>query len=219
MRNLPRYNVLYVHGKVFEITDIFRKNARQLIEYIPSKIKEHIDLRIGIIPSLVNNENRLLLANNPKLFQDFILKNISINPANFEVFSFAIIKVHLEKFACKLYRDTRTASHDKGVDLSTNFGVIYQIKKLQLLNKGNVEKIISEIKLNIDSERLSDGKVVLIIDNISKDVRNYLINMKIQSISKDDVMNICQQFYEVEDREKVLAIIYDEFRREYESQL
>ena len=219
VRNLPRYNVLHIRGKVFEITDIFKKNAEQLIKYIPSKIKEHIDLKIGVIPSLINNKDRLILADNPKRFQNFILKNISINPANFEIFSFAIIKVHLEKFACKIYRDTRTASYDKGVDLSTDFGVIYQIKKLQLLNKGNVEKILSEIKLNIDSERLTDGKVVLIIDNISKNVKNYLINMKIQSISKDDIMNTCQQFYDVEDREKVLGIIYDEFRREYESQL
>jgi hypothetical protein len=152
-------------------------------------------------------------------FQEFIEKNITLNPSNFEVFSFAIIRIHLEKFACKIYRDTRTSAHDKGVDLSTNFGVVYQIKKLQLFNLKSAEEVFSEIKLNFDTERMNDGKVVLIIDDISKDVKNYLINMKVQSISKSEIINICNQFIDVEDRMKVLRVIYDEFRREYESQI
>lgn len=219
IRNLPRYGVLTVKGKSFEIADLFKKDAKNLVEWLPSVIKQHIDLKIGAIPSLGSDNERLNIAIDKNRFQDFIEENITINPSNFEVFSFSILRTHLEKFACKIYRDTRTSSHDKGVDLSTNFGVVYQIKKLQLFSLKNAEEVFSEIKLNFDSERMSDGKVVLIIDDISKDVRNYLINMKVQSISKNEIISICNQFIEVEDRMKVLRVIYDEFRREYESQI
>jgi hypothetical protein len=210
---------LTVKGKSFEITDLFKDGATELVEWLPETIKKHIESKIGFIPTLGNDIDRLTVALDKKKFQEFIEGNIVLNPSNFEVFSFSIIKIHLEKFACKIYRDTRTSAHDKGVDLSTNFGVVYQIKKLRLLNLKSAEDVFSEIKLNFDSERMNDGKVVLIIDDISSDVRNYLINMKIQSISKNEILSICNQFLEVEDRMKVLHVIYDEFRREYESQI
>jgi hypothetical protein len=219
IRNLPRYGVLTVNGKSFEITELFQNNANELVRWLPEVIKTHIESKIGLIPTLGNDSERLLIAIEKENFQTFIENNIVLNPSNFEVFSFSILKVHLEKFACKIYRDTRTSAHDKGVDLSTNFGVVYQIKKLQLLNVKNAEEVYSEIKLNFDSERMNDGKVVLIIDDISKEVRNYLIDMKVQSISKTEILNICNQFLEVEDRMKILRVIYDEFRREYESQI
>ncbi|MBI1766673.1 MAG: HaeII family restriction endonuclease [Acidobacteria bacterium] len=123
----------------------------------------------------------------------------------------------MEKFACKIYRDTRTSAHDSGVDLSTNFGVVYQIKKLKVYNQTTADNIYAELKLNFDSERLSDGNVILVIDDISKEIKNYLINMKIQSISKSDILKLASQFEDLEDREKVLRIIYEEFRREYSS--
>jgi len=219
IRNLPRYGVLVVNGKSFELTEIFKENAKELVNWLPETIKQHIDKKIGLIPTLGNDIERLQIATDKNEFQRFIETNITLNPSNFEVFSFSIIKIHLEKFACKIYRDTRTSAHDKGVDLSTNFGVVYQIKKLQLFNLKAAEEIFTEIKLNFDSERMNDGKVVLIIDDISSDVRNYLINMKIQSISKNEILSICNQFLEVEDRMKVLRVIYDEYRREYESQI
>lgn len=219
IRNLPRYGVLVVNGKSFELTETFKENAKELVNWLPEIIKQHIDKKIGLIPTLGNDIERLQIAKDKNGFQHFIETNIVLNPSNFEVFSFSIIKIHLEKFACKIYRDTRTSAHDKGVDLSTNFGVVYQIKKLQLFSLKAAEEIFTEIKLNFDSERMNDGKVVLIIDDISSDVRNYLINMKIQSISKTEILSICNQFLEVEDRMKVLRVIYDEFRREYESQI
>jgi hypothetical protein len=219
IRNMPRYGALIVIEKNFQLPVVFRDNASVLIDWIPSEIKKLIDSKIGIIPKLGNETDRLSVASDINYFNNFIAENITRNASNFEVFSFAAIKVHLEKFACKIYRDTRTSSHDKGVDLSTNFGVVYQIKKLRLLNKTHAEEILSEIKLNFDSERMNDGNIVLVIDDISKEIKNYLINMKIQSISKDDIVHICRQFSEVEDRMKVLKVIYDEFRREYESQI
>jgi hypothetical protein len=219
VRNLPRYGVLTVHGKIFQITDVFKENARILVDWIPHEIKNHIEAKLGIIPTLGDDTHRLSIASNGLKFHQFIQNNISINPSNFEVFSFSIIKVHLEKFACRIYRDTRTSSNDRGVDLSTDFGVVYQIKNLKLLNKANVNEVLSEIKSNFDADRINDGKIVLIIDDISKDIKDYLIDMKIQSISKENILSICGQFVEVEDRMKVLRIIYDEFRREYESQI
>lgn len=219
VRNLPRYGVLNVHGKIFQISDIFKENAQTLIDWIPVEIKKHIEVKLGIIPTLGDDNNRLLIAADSPKFYRFIQDNISINPSNFEVFSFAILKIHLEKFACRIYRDTRTSSNDRGVDISTDFGVVYQIKSLKLLSKGCAKEILSEIKSNFDLDRIKDGKVVLIIDDISKDVKEYLIDMKIQSISRENILSICGQFIEIEDRMKVLRVIYDEFRREYESQI
>ena len=146
-------------------------------------------------------------------------KHIDRSGTNFEIFSFAVIKAHLEKFACKVYRDTRTSAHDKGVDLSTNFGVVYQVKKLRVYNKSMADNIYAELKVNFDSERLNDGNVILVIDDMSKEIKNYLINMKVQSISKNDILKLAEQFEDSEDREKVLRIIYDEFRREYSSDI
>ena len=130
-----------------------------------------------------------------------------------------VFKVHLEKFACKIYRDTRTAAHDKGVDLSTNFGVVYQIKRLRIYTESEADRVYAELKLNFDSERLQDGNVILVIDDISKEVKKYLVDMRVQCISKDDVEKFAASFDEPEDRQKVLRIVYEEFRREYSSKI
>jgi len=219
VRNLPKYGVLKVAENGFELQKEFIDNSEYLEKWIPEQIKLFIDVKIGIIPLLVEPDYRVKLSSDISAFSDFLNKNISLNPSNFEVFSFAIIKVHLEKFACKIYRDTRTSAHDQGVDISTNFGVVYQIKKLKLLSKKAADEIYSEIKLNFDEERMNDGKVIIIIDDISKEIKNYLIDMRVQSISKEDIIRLSKQFEDIEDRMKVLRIIYDEFRREYESQI
>ena len=151
----------------------------------------------------------MILAEDEKQFLDLIRAQIDKTPANFEIFSFAVIRVHLEKFACKIYRDTRTAAHDKGVDLSTNFGVVYQVKKLRIHSESEAEQVYAELKVNFDRERLQDGNVVLVIDDISKDVKKFLIDMKIQSISKHDVLKLAANFDDPEDRQKVLRVVYD----------
>lgn len=219
-RNLPKYGVLKVMGnKKYQLLEPYLKNADLLIDWIPIKVKEYIDVKIGLIPKLSDRVFRLNLSEDKNKFIDTIKRHIDENANNFEVFSFAIIKVHLEKFACKIYRDTKTSSHDKGTDLSTNFGVVYQIKKLKIDNLSAAKAIYAELKTNFDNERLDDGKIILIIDDISKEIKSYLINMKIQSISKSDVLKLAGQFDDVEDREKILRIIYDEFSREYLSDI
>lgn len=87
------------------------------------------------------------------------------------------------------------------------------------MTQANADSLYAELKHNFDSQRLSDGNVVLVIDDISKDVKQYLISMKVQAISKHDLLKMASQFEDMEDREKVLRIVHDEFRREYESRI
>lgn len=217
-RNLPKYKVLDVIATDrYRLTEMYIKNAEALAKWLPPKLKNYINSKLGIVTDLGKRNTRIKLSHDKQKFVNLIRKHIDRNPANFEIFCFAVIKVHLEKFACKVYRDTRTSAHDSGVDLSTNFGVVYQIKKMKLLNMQSAKKIYSELRTNFDKDRLSDGNVILIIDDISNDIKKYLIDMKIQSIKKDELINMAVYFEDVEDREKVLRIIYEEYRREYAS--
>lgn len=217
---MSRYGVLEQLGHLqYRLLPPYAEQAHHLCEWIPSRIKLHIDNRLGSVPLLHDSAARATLAESPELFLNLIREQIGKSPANFEIFTFAVIKVHLEKFACKIYRDSRTAAHDNGVDFSTNFGVVYQIKKLRIHTEAEAAQVYSELKVNFDRERLQDGSVILVIDDISKEVKQYLINMKVQSISKDEVLKMVTNFEEPEDRQKVLRIIYEEFRREYSSRI
>jgi hypothetical protein len=119
---MSRYHVLKPVGHLkYELLPPFTEQAEKLAKWIPKRIKEHITERLGIVPLLKDANTRTKLAESPEKYQKLIRDQIDRTPANFEIFSFALIKVHLEKFACKIYRDTRTAAHDKGVDLSTYF--------------------------------------------------------------------------------------------------
>lgn len=60
--------------------------------------------------------------------------------------------------------------------------------------------------------------MVLVIDDISSDVKSFLINMKIQSISREDILKLAS-LLEVEERMSVLKIVYEEFSREYKSDI
>ena len=217
---MSRYSVLKPIGHLkYELVAPYSTFATGLCEWIPARIKSHIEERLGVVPLLSDAAARVAFAEDKGKFLSLIEQQIDKTPGNFEIFSFAVIKVHLEKFACKVYRDTRTSAHDKGVDLSTNFGVVYQVKKLRVYTESEADKIYAELKGNFDSERLQDGNVILVIDDISKDVKKYLIDMKIQSISKSDLLKTAVGFEDPEDRQKVLRIVYEEFRREYSSTL
>ena len=215
---MSRYSVLESIGHLkYKLLPPYTTYASTLCDWIPPRIKEHIDERLGIVPLLSNAAVRVSYAEDSSRFVQLIREQIVKTPANFEIFSFSVLKVHLEKFACKIYRDTRTAAHDKGVDLSTNFGVVYQVKKLRIQTEAEADRVYAELKLNFDSERLQDGNVILVIDDICKGVKKYLIDMKVQSISKDDLLKMAIGFEESEDRQKVLRIVSEEFRREYSS--
>jgi len=217
---MSRYEVLKSIGHLkYRLNPQYAEHAKELCEWIPKRIKQHIDGRLGIVPLLSNQSTRVSLAKEKGSFLKVIREQIDKTPSNFEIFAFSVIKIHLEKFACKIYRDTRTSAHDYGVDLSTNFGVVYQIKKLRIHTESEANRIYAELKLNFDKERLQDGNVILVIDDITKEVKQYFIDLKVQSISKDDVLKIAASFDEAEDRQKVLRIVYEEFSREYSSRI
>jgi hypothetical protein len=96
---------------------------------------------------------------------------------------------------------------------------VYQVKKLRIHTQSEADKVYAELKLNFDNERLQDGNVILVIDDVSKQVKQYLIDMKVQSLSKADLLTMVANFEESEDRQKVLRIVYEEFRREYSSSI
>jgi hypothetical protein len=215
---MSRYSVVESVGHLkYKLLPPYTHFASALCAWIPPRIKKHIDERLGIVPLLRESSARVPYAENPERFVQLITEQIGKTPANFEIFSFAVIKIHLEKFACKIYRDTSTAAHDGGVDLSTNFGVVYQIKKLRVQTKPEADRVYAELKLNFDKERLQDGNVILVLDDISTEVKKYLVNLKVQSICKDDLLKMAASFEDPEDRQKVLRIVYEEFRREYSS--
>jgi hypothetical protein len=217
---MSRYGVLEQVGHLkYRLLPPYTDNADELCEWIPGQIKRHINQHLGIVPLLQESAMRAKLAESRERFLRLVEEHIGKTPANFEIFSFAVIKAHLEKFACKIYRDTRTSAHDKGVDLSTNFGVVYQVKKLRIHTQAEAAQVYAELKLNFDEQRLQDGNVILIIDDASKAVKQYLIDMKVQSINKDEILKMAENFDESEDRQKVLRIIYEEFRREYSSRI
>ncbi len=217
---MSRYSVLKSVGHLkYELLRPYTNFAESLCEWIPQRISHHIDERLGVVPLLSQGSTRTSYAEDPYRFLELVRQQIGKTPSNFEIFSFAVIKVHLEKFACKIYRDTRTSAHDKGVDLSTNFGVVYQVKKLRVHTESEAKRLYDELKLNFDNERLQDGNVILVIDDISKEIKKYLIDMKVQSISKIELLKLAASFEEPEDRQKVLRIVYDEFRREYSSRI
>jgi hypothetical protein len=217
---MSRYSILRSAGHMrYALTKAFANYSTELCSWLPERIKQHIETRIGIIPQLAEPEKRLKIAGDTSAFIDIINSQLDKNPTSFEIVSFALIKVHLEKFACKIYRDTRTSAHDRGVDLATNFGVVYQVKKLSVRSKSDADKLYAELKLNFDSERLQDGNVILVIDDITEDVRRYLIDMKVQSIKREYLLGLAAGFSDVEDRQKVLRVIYEEFRRDYSSSI
>lgn len=217
---MSRYRVLSSIGHLrYELLKPYSTFAKELCDWIPRRIKEHIESRLGVVPSLGDIASRAAFAECSEEFLSLVRSQIDKTPTNFEIFCFAVIKVHLEKFACRIYRDTRTSAHDRGVDLSTNYGVVYQIKKLRIQTEADADKLYTEIQANFDTQRIQDGKVILVIDDISKSVKQYLVNMKIQSLSKHDLLTLASNFEDPEDRQKVLRVVYEEFRREYSSSI
>lgn len=102
----------------YELLDPYLQFAPELCAWIPERIKAHIANRLGVVPQFHDATARFEFASSAAGFLELLTQQINKTPANFEIFSFAVLKVHLDKFACRIYRDTRTSSHDGGVDLS-----------------------------------------------------------------------------------------------------
>jgi len=94
---MSRYGVLESIGHlVYSLAPSFQSDAVDLGEYIPLAIRDHIQAKLGSIPELADHTARSELAQNSSEFFNSVSEHIGKNPANFEIFSFALIKVHLE---------------------------------------------------------------------------------------------------------------------------
>jgi|GEM_PF-580545 len=219
-RTLPKYGVVSAIGdKRYRLTQQFAKQAGAAITYIRQRIPEQVAQRLGGVARLQSAAGRLAAAAESEGFANLLTVEMQHSAGHFEIVSFAILKVHLEKFACKVYRSSRTSAHDRGVDIATDYGAVYQIKKLRLRSQEDVEEVYSELLTNFDAGRLADKKVVLVIDDLSTMCRQYLIDMRVQPLVREDILTLARLITDPEDRQKILRIVYEEFEREYRSDI
>jgi len=217
-RNLPKYGVLKVIGpQKFKL--IKTQNVNKIKEYILSKLIENIQYRFGNLPELSNRGKRMEYSEDLGRFLQFVEEIMKISGTCFELVSFAIVKTHMENFGCKVYRETRAEASDKGTDLSTDFGVVYQIKKLKLKSERETKNLYNDLRNNFGQERVNDGKVVLILDDANAHFREFLVKLNVKPVVKKDLIQLCKLMEEAETREKVLRVIYEELRREYQSDI
>lgn len=99
---MSRYSVLKSldHLK-YELLPPYTDCAQSLCDWIPPRIKQHIDVRLGIVPLLQNVTTRVSLAEDKSKFLQLIEQQIDKTPANFEIFGFAVIKIHLRNSPAK----------------------------------------------------------------------------------------------------------------------
>lgn len=215
-RNLPKYGVLEVVGPGrFRLIEI--QNVGEIMEYISCKIIHHIQQRFGNIPELGIRNKRIELSEDSVRFLKLIEEVMGISGTCFELVSFAIVKTHMERFGCKVYRETRAESSDRGTDLSTDFGVVYQVKKLRLRGEKEAKNIYNTIRNNFGQERVNDGKVILILEDTNKHFKEFLLKLNVRPIVKKDLLKLAELMDEIETREKALRVIFEELQREYQS--
>lgn len=136
----------------------------------------------------------------------------------FEVCMFSNLKVFLAKFGCKLYRDSRTYAADKGGDISTNFGVVYQIKNYYLREETRFAELLDELVMNFSDGRLQEGNVFLIMRDVSNGFKTQLKDRNINCITKASVTELLDKLTYEENRD-VLHNIIQEFKRELVSDI
>ena len=215
-RNLPKYGILKViNPRTFELVGI--QNADETLEYISSKLIQEIQRRLDNIPELGDRIKRIEVSEDPVRFHKFIEEIMEISGTCFELVSFAIVKTHMECFGCKVYRETRAEASDRGTDLSTDFGVVYQVKKLKLKSEKEARRIYDDLRNYFGQERIDDGKVVLIVEDANARFKEFFVKLNVKSIVKKDLLKLIDLMDEVEIREKTLRIIYEELQREYQS--
>ncbi len=218
-RGVGRHGILRPIGsKRYKLSTLYQEHASVLTGWIPNQIKIFLERKLGQVIKLGITSHRLELAEDQKAFLELLRERTEAKDSgtSFEIVSFAILKIYLDKFACRIYRDTRTFTHEGGTDLSTDFGAVYQIKKLKIARKHEVDMLYTEIKNNFDTDRIQDGRVVLIIDDITPDCKTYLLKKNsLKYFQRSDLLEIATLIRDPEDRQKVLRVIYDEFCREY----
>ncbi|MDO8588752.1 MAG: hypothetical protein Q7T82_17115 [Armatimonadota bacterium] len=217
-RTLPKYGVVIPVGhRRYKLSAEYAACSSQALGHILQRIPAFATGKLGGVIALGSREARVAIAGDPCRFVDILDTEAGRSAAHFEIVSFAVLRMHLEKFACKVYRTLRTSAHDSGVDIATDYGAVYQIKKMRLRTREDVEAIYSEILTNFDEGRLRDQKVVLIIDELSSGCRQFLVDMRVQPLVREDILALARLLTDDEDRQKVLRVVHDEFEREYRS--
>lgn len=117
------------------IINLSKKQLRSLKNFILDKIVEAQKIKVGHLQFIDTDKKRIQVANDKEVFVNFLVKELKRSANGFEITCFAILKVFLEKFACKLYRNSKTNARDTGIDISTDYGVVYQVKKFKIKTK------------------------------------------------------------------------------------
>ena len=183
------------------------------------KILDTQKIKIGNLQSIDRDFKRIKIAKKKDKFINFLTNELKCSANSFEITCFAILKVFLEKFACKLYRNSRTNARNSGIDISTDFGVAYQVKKFKIKEEKEINKILKEIQTNFDKDRIQDGKLVLVLEDIDANFKHLVLGKNIKMFKMSEIIKIANQIDEVEDRMKTLRVIYDENKRELKSDI
>ncbi len=201
------------------IVELPNEEVKTIKKFVLDKIITTQQNKTGNLLAIDTDSKRITLSKNKDNFIDFLKKELKRSANAFEITCFAILKVFLEKFACKLYRSSRTTARDTGVDISTDYGVVYQIKKFKIKTRKEIDNILKEVQINFDRSRIEDGKLILIIEDIEPNFKHFIIDKNIKMFKMEEIIKLANQIDDLEDRMKVLRIIYDENRRELESDI
>ena len=196
-----------------------KKRIQQIKQILLDRILDVQKIKIGNLQLIDQDSKRIKIAKEKNQFINFLTNELKSSANGFEITCFAILKVFLEKFACKLYRNSRTNARDSGIDISTNFGVAYQVKKFKLKEEKEVNKILKEIKTNFDKDRIQDGKLVLVLEDIDSNFKHLILGKNIKMFKLSEILKFAEQIEEVEDKMKVLRVIYEENKRELKSDI
>lgn len=228
-RLASRHHVLeQVRGKDFAIATPLAENARSLIPHITNKIAEHLTRKLfnitklyGIVQSESRAEVQEILddptSRRLRQFLESGFQPSSVGFLNiaygFEICMFAILKVLLAKFGCKLYRDSKTYSSDKGTDLGTNFGVVYQVKKKCITTDEAFVSLLDELLVNFADGRIQEGNVFIIVEDIDGKLKKRLQAEHINCLTQKGITNFLDKF-DADEKWEILKQIAREFERE-----
>jgi len=201
------------------VTEQSKEKIQSIKQILLDKILDIQKLKVGNLQLINEDSKRIKIAKEKDKFLNFLINELKSSANSFEITCFAILKVFLEKFACKLYRNSKTNARDSGVDISTDFGVAYQVKKFKLKEEKEVNKVLKEIKTNFDKDRIQDGKLVLVIEDIDTNFKHLILGKNIKMFKLSEIIKLAEQIEETEDRMKVLRVIYDENKRELKSDI
>lgn len=228
-RLASRHQVLeQVRGKDFAIVAALAENAQSLVPYITNRMTEHLTKKLFNVTKLyrvVQSKSRaevcqILDDPTSRKLRQFLESGFQRSSASFlsiaygfEICMFAILKVLLAKFGCKVYRDSKTYSSDKGTDLGTNFGVVYQVKKKCIATDEAFISLLNELLVNFADGRIQGGNVFVIVEDIDGRLRKRLQAEHINCLTRKGITDFLDKF-DADEKWEILKQIAREFGRE-----